>query len=417
MANFLRTKKIYLLLIYLISFSNQAYVKLDLFANINNNELDPLKIKIKYLCEYWYPSLLNSILISPDNQMDEYPKQYIRNIEVGNAYYRYTYSQCTLNEFLFNDEYNAYLGLCNFDDFNCYYGLAPSVPKETTGLEKEQYNLLKLKKNNDIKELIFSFDKWEIKDDKINSTLYLGDSHEHFNSNEGYIGSCNITDKEYWSCAFKELIFNNVNIPLTKDDKSLYNIYFASEDNNIVFPNTFKNLFTGASNGKCETKIYPNAAYHHLGCENLTKGEYIPLKIIGEDMNITAEIDLTTNYCKDKGTNQYKTRIRFESIKYIIFPLMMFKKFHVEFDGVNKKISFFTTDKSILEIPEKPVEEKSSILTVLLVILIIVVVLAIAFVVYHYIRKLRGNSLEKSINECNKYEDDFRNINENSNFD
>lgn len=415
MANFLRTKKIYLILIYLISFSNQAYVTQDLFSNINNNELDPLKIKIKYLCEYWYPSLLNSILISPDNQMDGYPMQYIGNIDIANVYYRERINQCTLYECPFNDEYNVYIGLCNFNDFNCYYGLAPSIPKATTGLEKEQYNLLKLKKNDDIKELIFSFDKWEIKDDKISSKLYLGGSHEHFNSNEGYVGSCNITDKEYWSCAFKELIFNNVNIPLAKDDKSSYDIYFASEDNNIAFPNAFKNLFTEASNGKCEAKIYGDV--YHLSCENLTKEEYIPLKIIGEDMNITAEIDYSTNYCKNKGAYPKKTRIKFEPIKYIIFPLMMFKKFHVEFDGVNKKISFFTTDKSILEIPEKPVEEKSSILTVLLVILIIVVVLAIAFVIYHYIRKLRGNSLEKSINECNKYEDDFRNINENSNFD
>ena len=415
MANFLRTKKIYLLLIYLISFSNQAYVTLDLIADINNQELTPLKMNIKYLCDNWYPSLLNSILIVPDSQLDGYQIQYIKNIEIANAYYKDKNSQCTLYEFLFNNEYNIYLGLCNFNDFKCYYGLSPSVPKASTGLEKEQYNLLKLKNNNDIKEFIFSFDKWEIKDNKISSKLYLGGSHKNFNSNEGYVGSCNITDKEYWSCAFKELIFNNVNIPLAKDDKSSYNIYFASEDNNIAFPNAFKNLFPEASNGKCEAKIYGDV--YHLSCENLTKGEYIPLKIIGEDMNITAEVDYSTNYCKNKGNNPKKTRISFEPIKYIIFPLMMFKKFHVEFDGVNKKISFFTKDKSILEVPEKPAEEKSSILTVLLVILIIVVVLAIAFVIYHYIRKLRGNSLEKSINECNKYEDDFRNINENSNFD
>ena len=414
MANFLRTKKIYLLLIYLISFSNQAYTALDLFADINNNELAPLKFKIKYLCDHWYPSLLNSILITPDSPLDDYQTEYIGNINIANVFYKEASSQCTLYEFLFNKEYNVYLGLCNFNDFNCYYGLAPSVPKTSTGLEKDQYNLLKLKNNNDIKEFIFSFDKWEIKDDKISSTLYLGGSHEHFNSNEGYVGNCNITDKEYWSCSFKEIIFNNVKISLAKDDKSSYNIYFASETNNIVFPNAFKKIFTEASNGKCEIKTYSG---YHLSCENLTEGEYIPLKIIDEDMNITAEIDYTKNYCKDKETNKYKTRIIFEPIKYIIFPLMMFKKYHVQFDGVNKKISFFTKDNSILEVPEKPVEGKSSILTVFLVILIILVVLGIAFLVYHYIGKLRGNSLEKSINECNKYEDDFRNINDNSNFD
>ena len=415
MTNFLKTKKIYLLLMYLISFSNQAYITFDLFADINNKELAPLKFKIKYLCDNWYPSLLNSLLITPEGQMDEYQKQYIGKIDIANIYYRDKNFQCTLYEFLFNDEYNIYLGSCNLNEFNCYYGLAPSIPKTSTGLNKDQYNLLKLKNNDDIKELIFSFDKWQIKDDKISSTLYLGGSHDHFNSNEGYVGNCNITDKEYWSCAFKEIIFNNVKIPLAKDDKSSYNIYFSSEDNNIVFPNTFKSLFTEASNGKCKASIYSNI--YHLGCEDLTGGEYIPLKIIGEDMNITAEIDYSKNYCKDKETNKYKTRIKFESIKYIIFPLMMFKKFHVQFDGVNKKISFFTEDKSILEVPEKPAEGKSSILTVLLVILIILIVLAIAFLVYHYIGKLRGNSLEKSINECNKYEDDFRNINDNSNFD
>ena len=86
-------------------------------------------------------------------------------------------------------------------------------------------------------------------------------------------------------------------------------------------------------------------------------------------MNITVEIDYFAKYSKSNDTLKNKTRIKFLDIDYIIFPLIMFKHFHIEFDANKKTISFFTKNSSILELPKKP-DEKFNVLFIILIILV-----------------------------------------------
>ena len=412
MANFL--KNIYLVLIYLISFSNQEYTKINLKSSINTFELNPLHFSKRYICDNWIPSLFNPILIVKDGSLDGYELDKKKQISLKNNLYFNDIFNCTISELLFDNSYKTYIGECPFvdSDYNiCLYGLAPSIPKTTEGLEKEEYNLAILKNNKEIANKVFSFGKWEITDNDINSILYFGDNHENFKSNEGYIGKCNITDDEYWGCSFKEMIFNNVTIPLKKDsNSSLYNIYFASEIYDIVFPNGLKNKFQEASNNKCESHLFGTSYY--LGCEGLNEKDYIPLKLINEDMNITAEIDYFAKYSKSDKIPKSQTRIKFQSSDYIIFPLIMFKHFHIEFDANKKTISFFTKNSSLLELP-KIIVEKSNALFVFLIILIVLLSIAIVVGLIFLYRKKCRPDIEKDINRFTKYEDDdFENMNE-----
>ena len=414
MVNFLKSKKIYLVLFCLISFSNQGYTKITLKSNINKYELKPLQFYNHYICDNWTPSLFNPVLTVNEGFTDGYNLVKKKDIILKNYLYNNDEYNCILSECLFDNSYKTYISECLFtnSDFdNCLYGLAPSIPKTTEGLEKEEYNLAILKNNHDIDNKVFSFGKWEITDNDINSFLYFGDNHENFKSNEGYIGKCNITDDEYWGCSFKEMIFNNVNIPLTKDNTSvLYNIYFASEIYDIVFPNVFRNKFIEAANKKCQYHIYDKGYY--LDCEGLDKKDYIPLKLINEDMNITAEIDYFAKYSKSNDTPKSKTRIKFQDIDYIIFPLIMFKHFHIEFDANKKTISFFTKNSSILELPKKP-EEKYSVLLIILIILIVILSIAILVGIIILVRNTCSSDVEKDIHKFSKYEDeDFENMNE-----
>ena len=132
-------------------------------------------------------------------------------------------------------------------------------------------------------------------------------------------------------------------------------------------------------------------------------------------MNITVEIDYSFNYSKNADIPKDKTRIRFESNDYIIFPLMMFKRFDIEFNANNKMISFYTKNSSILEVPEKPKKpSSSSVLTVFLVILIILIVIAGAVGIYFLVKKKFKRNIESDINKFSRFDDDedFQNINE-----
>ena len=205
---------------------------------------------------------------------------------------------------------------------DCYFGLSPSVPKETESSEKIGHNLALLTNNHTIDNKIFSFEKWEIKDNLISSKFLIGDSHDHFKVEDGYIGQCKMTDNEYWGCSFKEMTFNNAIISLSKEDKTLYKIYFASETNDIILPNKFRNILVDASNKKCNVKI--GDIDYYLFCDDLNDQGYIPLRLSNEDMNITLEIDYAFNYSKNTEILKSKTRIKFQDINYMIFPLMMF---------------------------------------------------------------------------------------------
>ena len=57
-------------------------------------------------------------------------------------------------------------------------------------------------------------------------------------------------------------------------------------------------------------------------------------------MNITLEVDKMNRFY-DYPSSDGTTNILFHDLEYIIFPLVMFKKFHVQFDVEKKVISFF----------------------------------------------------------------------------
>ncbi len=409
MAIFFGIKKIYLILICLFSFSAQKYIELNLQTEKTESELMPLHFDYQYIINDWIPSLINPVLIISDSvNTQDYGLSFKTRMQLSNILYSGSSYRCDVSNLLFNKQYKTEIGKCRFSEGEKnnrnYFGLSPSVPKSTKDLDKEDYNIAILKNNSHIDNTIFSFEKWEIKDDLITSKFYLGDSHEHFKSTDGYIGKCSMADNEYWGCSFDEMTFNDdVVIPLSKDDKSLYNIYFMSESYDIVFPNSFKDKLVKASDEKCKIQKYEYDYY--LDCEGLNKKEYIPLELSKENMKITVEIDYFYSYCKAKDKQKIKTRIKFEEIDYIIFPLMMFKQFHIEFDASNKMISFYTKDSSILDVPSPG---KSIVLKVfliiLLILLIIIVVFAIGFGIYYLIKKKGKSSLEKDINKFNRFE-------------
>ncbi len=133
-------------------------------------------------------------------------------------------------------------------------------------------------------------------------------------------------------------------------------------------------------------------------------------------MNITLEIDNVNRYNKGNKDNN-KTRIRYVDNDYFVFPLIMFKNFHVQFDAKNDLISFYTIDKSILQVEEEKNQDKkkgtSLGLKVFLVILIIILVLALLFLGF-WLYKKRKSYLKKNINKYNKFDEDenFQDMNE-----
>ena len=118
----------------------------------------------------------------------------------------------------------------------------------------------------------------------------------------------------------------------------------------------------------------------------------------------------------DKEENENRTRIRYENYDYFIFPLIMFKKFHVQFDAEKELISFYTTDPSILQVKkeeEKNNKEESKALKIFITILIIILILTVLFIGF-LIYKKRKESVQKNINKYNKFEDEenFQDMNE-----
>ena len=166
-----------------------------------------------------------------------------------------------------------------------------------------------------------------------------------FISNNGIIGKCKSYDNEpFWGCTFKEMIFNNSVVSLTNDNGTYYKIYFSAETYNIIFPNSFKNKFKIITNNLC------SESDNIIICHNVFDNEnYFPLKLSNDNMTITTEIDNINRFTNKNSEDKDKTRIKFEDIDYIILPLIMFKRFHVQFDGNNNIISFYTTDSSILQ--------------------------------------------------------------------
>ena len=367
MTTFFLVKSTSFLLISFITFSHQKYVELPLETTITESELKPLHLNYKNID--WVPSLYNSILITPSStNIQEFNPRFLKRINgLKNKYYDEYYDEsmfdCDLYEIDdLNGTFGTYLGKCKYGVYESefggsFYGLAPSVPKKIRDFEKDEYNLEILTNYNNSDYQIFSFDKWKIEENVITSKFYLGDTHEHFHSKEYPAGKCEAIDKEYWACSFKEMTFKNVVIPLKNKNDELYTIYFTSEFNDIVFPSEFSQKFLNASNGTCTAKYYGIEKF--LECEGFAQMEnnHIPLKLTGDKMNMTVEIDYYHNYHIPKGKPTNQMRLKFRGDNYIVFPMIMFKKFHVEFNNVNKTISFYSTDPSILEVYKEPEPE------------------------------------------------------------
>ena len=417
MENFIRTKMIYFLFICLISLS-QSSIKIKLQSEITEDELYPMEIKYDYICQTWMPSLFNPFLIISDSTIENYGLVFKKKISLSNLYFQGISFKCDVSELFFKSQYTTYVAQCAFTNNanhgNCFFGLSHSVPKSTIGLDINDTNIDILNQKKYIDEKIFSFSKWQINDDLVTSELLIGDSHLNY-KDSGYIGICNVTDESYWRCDFENLTFYDYTIPLRKDDKTLYQIYLTTESNTISFPSEFKTILKTASKEKCKSTLF--GGDYFLDCENADNVDYIPLKISTSEMNITAEIDFFDRFRQKTKGPKTKTRIQFSHEEYIIFPMMMFKQFDVEFNAEKKAISFFTTNSSILETPIPPVK-KSNVLKILLIILIIIIVLAAGFGIFlliRYFKRRRGTSLEYKISACNKYEDDFNSINQNTN--
>ena len=390
----------------------------------NEEDLKPLYINYEELkkeeiskCKYLIPSLLLPFLMVN--------KQFsVKNIEdLGVKVNIYSpilnESFASLFHFKLFDQYNVTLSKelssssSNINVEECFFGLSKLGNFSNLNENKNIINLIKLTMNHIITNPIFSFDKWDLKDnDEITSKLFIGDEHNIFNSSDGIVGTCNIDKNDsFWGCTFKEMNFNDNIIRLTDSDGSFYKIYFSSESHKIIFPESFRVNFNESTNNIC----YEDST-DGLLCPNLFKNskDYITIKLIDENMIITTEIDNLKRFNSNNEGN-HKTRITFENINYFVFPLIMFKNFYVQFDLNKNIISFFTTDNSILElITNEKKQEDSNVGKVFLIIFIILLIIALGFGLFWFIKK-RRSSVEKNVNKYNKFEEDdevLKNMNE-----
>jgi hypothetical protein len=327
-------------------------------------------------------------------------------------------------EFL-EKKYDVFLGQVKvYDDEGfCYFGLLPKY-----GINKpfnENYIVLKyLRKTNQINNTIFSFDKWIINGNSITTNFFFGESHSHFipKDDDGIIGYCDTNKSDlFWGCSFDQMEYNGVSTNLTKDDIN-FKIYFSSENHTIIFPKKFKDNFDYITGSKCtfDENAHKGDIELFLSCDELLNDHnYFLISLINDDMNITIEIDGNKRFNEGEKIDG-RTRIIYQDVDYFIFPLIMFKNFHVEFNDEENLIKFYTNDSSILNVTNKDNNKKedkkkgnSKGLIALLVIIIIVGVLALLYLTFWLLKKRKG-SVSKNINKYNKFEDeeDFKNMNE-----
>ena len=422
--NFKKQKEL-ILICFLINiiFSNPQYETFNISIPFDDSHLDALYISDIYssinksLCDNWIPSLRMPILLTkPDVEMKLLIKDmnydFLLEIPLFNE-------KVYVHLYLYTifDKYEIYLGrIKQAEDINqCYFGLSSGFGYFLLKEEK-RINLNYLSNTTNNFKKIFSFDKWILNKDLnlINTTLYFGDKHENFNnSNNGIIGSCT-SDKNapFWGCEFKKIGFNDSFEELKTINDTYYKIYFSSENHQIVIPTKFKPQFENIT--KCKEDLDSKEVF----CDNFVEDqEFFQIKLMDDNMIISIEIDNLNRYINKKEDSQKKkTRIIYEDNDFFIFPLIMFKNFHVQFDANNYNISFYTTDNSILEIIKKEKNKKkkgSSAGTVFLVIIIIILIIALLFGIFWLIKKKR-NSIESNINKYNKFEDEenFKDMNE-----
>ena len=404
-----------------LKFSFSEKKEYEIIINLSEDKLDYFFIKIDDLniCEKWVPSLINPVLFLT------YYKTAIDMREVNSNQYTLNIPAISEGDFDINLYFYTPLDLILarprfLEDERCFFGLSSKYGDYNDIINDYKILLDLLKNNSKIDKKIFSFKKWIINENSINTGLYLGDEHPNFTTKpiDGIIGSCGLNSTDlYWGCFFKGMLFNNEYTELINDEGESYKVYFYSEDYTIIFPKTFQNQFNKITNYSCSST---EESFYNFGitCQNLfDEKNYTTIKLISDEMNITVEIDNVARFIK-KEINSTFTRIKYvENINYFLFPLIMFKQFLIQFDAENNITSFYTNDSSILEvkIDKKKEKEKGSSngLTVFLVILIIFIILVLGYVIFWFLKK-RRNSIEKNINKYNKFEDeeDFRDMNE-----
>ena len=425
----IKRKKIYLFLfIILISqyLSKQDYQTFNLVIKEKDGEedLDIMHYEndIDKICQKWIPSLFTPVLIVSSNIQtpDTIIKKINANIPVLSPKEKFSIN---IYEYNFLQKYNVLLGKIQFfykvDE--CYLGLS-TKNSSFENTSNTEFLLNQLVKNGDIPEKKISFDIWSINEKPIKSNLYIGNSHENFISknDDAIIGYCKPKKSDlYWGCTFNGILFNNKILDLTKKDTKdeNYTIYFSTENYDIVLPLSLESKIKDFIGQLCTYNLEDHdLEEYYFTCDSLfIERDYEEIKLLGDSMNITIEIDNKKRFYTDDNEKQHKTRIKYEDIEYFIFPLIMFKNFHIQFDAEKDLINFYTTNSSILE-PVKPKDNKkgsSKGLTVFLIILIILLILGLAYGVFWLLRKRRG-SIEQKINKYNKFEDeeDFQNINE-----
>ena len=407
---------LFLILIVINISSETNELVYDIISNKTNTDYDlkPLSIiSNDNICYSYIPSLFNPIPLVRKGSYNGTLPQHFRIVILNPIMEKSTYD-ISLGNVMDDNIYVAF-GIKNINSKdNCYFGLSSGL-QQSVDLKDKNSTLEYLKFTNQIDEKKFSLDKWDLYSDqnKIKSKLYLGYNHKDFNSqNKKYIGTCkNIQEDKYWGCYFNQMIFNNTKIPLNKSEQEDYKIYFSSEIYTIKFPKYFEDIFFKASNGSCTYDYYEFKTI----CKNEFKEDlFIPLTLSNDNMDITLEIDSLRRFNSEKDQDSIDM-IFDDDIKDIIFPLIMFKNFHIQFDADKNIISFYSTNKNILhvKIKEETQQDSSYALTVFLVILIIILLLGLGFGVFYYFKKRRNGS-SKEINKFTKFEDedDFKNMHE-----
>jgi len=398
----------------ILSFSKMMYVDYTIQFPIDKSNLESFYIISSDQCGKWIPSLLSPILLVYKDFNPPDWKEKDSNLEI-NPIFLSDALKLVLSNHLFLGKYNATIGrpqtkkdIIN----NCYFGLSTRLEKFNS-ISKDYILLNHLKNTSLINETIFSFDKWRLEGNNMESKLYFGDSHEKFslNKEKGIIGSCKTNESDlYWGCLFDKISFDGREEEL-KNSSFDYKIYFSSENFDIIIPESFEDKFKNLTDYKCNaTGGHSEFGGNYLECENFfnESQEYAYIELSNKEMDIKIEIDKYGRYIKG-NYSEGLTRIIFKDLDYFVFPLIMFKRFHIQFDDKNGLISFYTNDSSILNVKkkEKKKEEGSSSkgLIVFLIILIIVIVVVLLYGVLWFIKRRKG-SIEKNINKYNKFEDE-----------
>ena len=404
----------FILFLLNISFCYNNYDTYLLETEINEDGINIMNFKdTNKLCNNFIPSLLFPIILA-GWRVDERNYNIIDSVKLLNPIFYHKHDYFAIDYMGYEQilmGYNVGFGIERFYELNdCYFGLLYKNI-DYISLNESYFLLNQLKESKQIERRVFSFDKWTINDNSIYSHFYFGGIHENFlNNGKGIVGSCEI-DKEssFWGCNFNSIIINNKIASLTKENNELYKIYFSSETYEIFMPNSFENKFNNLTDNKCTyDKDHVDEIDYFLFCNDFfVEKDYIHAKLINQNMSITIEIDSMYRFTNNEE-QRGRTRIRYHDIDYFIFPLIMFKNFHVQFDGENNLISFYTLDSSILEVMKEKKNEPKGSSKVLLSFIIIIIILAIAiigFVIYRYLRKKKEDDVQKDIKKIEDIEE------------